>query len=186
MAAEPLPAVILAAGSGRRMGGPKALLVLEGETLLQRAARVAREAGCEPVLAVVGAWEPGPVAARCVVNPGAEEGMASSIRAGVAALPPGAPGALFLTVDQPAVDAALLRTLLDLAALDPARPAACAYGGTLGIPAVLPRRLFPDLLRLEGDRGAKPLLLREAAAALPFPAGERDLDTQADLDRETT
>ena len=44
----PLPAVILAAGSGRRMGGPKALLRLDGSTLLQRAVRAAREAGCDP------------------------------------------------------------------------------------------------------------------------------------------
>lgn len=184
MAAQPLPAVILAAGAGRRMGGPKALLVLAGETLLQRAARAAREAGCDPVLAVVGAWDPGPVAARCVVNPGADEGMASSIRTGVAALPPEAAAALLLTVDQPAVDAALLKDLLDLAARDLDRPAACAYGGTLGIPAVVPRRLFPDLLRLQGDRGAKALLLQEDPAALPFPAGERDLDTRDDLARQ--
>jgi molybdenum cofactor cytidylyltransferase len=60
---------------------------------------------------------------------------------------------------------------------------ACAYGGTLGVPAVLPRRLFPDLQALRGDRGAKAILLREGAASLPFPAGEADLDTPEDLAR---
>ncbi|MBP1773053.1 MAG: nucleotidyltransferase family protein [Holophagaceae bacterium] len=186
-------ALILAAGSGTRMGGPKAQLLLAGQTLLQRAIEVAQAAGCDPVLAVVRDGEGGaarekapgspdaPV--RLVPNPEAAEGMASSLRHGVAALPPEAEAVLLLTVDQPAVDAALLRDLLALAAREPRRPAACAYAGTLGIPAVLPRRLFPDLLALRGDRGAKAILLREQAAALPFPGGEADLDTPEDLAR---
>ena len=107
-----IPGVVLAAGSGQRMGGPKALLELDGETLLQRAARLLGEAGCSPVYAVVGNWNPGEVDAFLVLNEEAAEGMGSSIRAGVRALPPEAPAALFLTVDQPAVDAPLLRRLL--------------------------------------------------------------------------
>jgi CTP:molybdopterin cytidylyltransferase MocA len=178
-------ALILAAGAGRRMGGPKALLMMEGETLLQRAIHKARAAGCDPVIAVVGDWEPGPLAGNATVlrNPEAAEGMASSIRQGIAALPAGANAVLLLTVDQPAVDGTLLLNLLALAARAPGRPAACAYGGTLGIPAVLPRRLFSELLSLTGDRGAKAILLREPTTALPFPAGAFDLDTPGDLDR---
>ncbi len=180
-----IPAVILAAGAGRRMGGPKALLVVEGETLLQRTIRTALAAGCQTVIAVVGDWDTGPLEPGTVVvrNPGAAEGMASSIRAGIAALPSTSSVALLLAVDQPALDADQLRRLLALAAKDPDRPAACAYGGSLGIPAVLPRRLFQDLLGLHGDRGAKPILLRENAATLPFPGGESDLDTPEDLSR---
>ena len=138
-----IPAVILAAGAGRRMGGPKALLVVEGETLLQRTIRTALAAGCQTVIAVVGDWDTGPLEPGTVVvrNPGAAEGMASSIRAGIAALPSTSSVALLLAVDQPALDADQLRRLLALAAKDPDRPAACAYGGSLGIPAVLPRRL---------------------------------------------
>ncbi|WP_243300942.1 nucleotidyltransferase family protein [Geothrix oryzisoli] len=179
-----IAAVILAAGAGRRMGGPKALLRLDGETLLRRAARAALGAGCSPVVAVIGTWDPGlaGLEVQTVFNPEAQEGMASSIRLGVAALGPAVEAALLLTVDQPAVDATLLGGLLALAAVDPERPAACAYADTLGIPAVLPRRLFPELLTLRGDRGAKGLLLREGAAALPFPAGADDLDAPGDLD----
>ncbi|HJW43877.1 MAG TPA: nucleotidyltransferase family protein [Geothrix sp.] len=176
-------AIILAAGAGRRMGGPKALLRFEGETLLRRAARAALEAGCHPVIAVVGDWNPGleDLTVLSVINPEAAEGMASSIRAGIAALPPETPAVLILTVDQPAVDAVLLRRLLALAATAPDRPAACAYAGTLGIPAMLPRRCFPELLALRGDAGAKAMLLREAAQGLPFPEGARDLDSPEDL-----
>jgi molybdenum cofactor cytidylyltransferase len=177
--------VILAAGSGHRMGGPKALLMVDGESLLQRAVRMALAAGREPVIAVVGDWDIGPLDARVTVlhNSDAAEGMASSIRVGIAAQPPESEAVMILTVDQIAVDATLLRKLLALAASDPARPAACAYGGTLGVPAVLPRRLFPDLLALRGDRGAKAILLREKAAALPFPGGKTDLDIPEDLER---
>ncbi|MCM2249826.1 MAG: NTP transferase domain-containing protein, partial [Geothrix sp.] len=114
-------AIILAAGSGRRMGGPKALLQLDGETLLRRVARAALEAGCAPVMAVVGDWDPGlgGLAVRALVHPEASEGMASSLRLGLSALPPHVETALLLAVDQPAVDAALLRNLLALAARNP-------------------------------------------------------------------
>jgi molybdenum cofactor cytidylyltransferase len=180
-----IAALVLAAGEGRRMGGPKALIEFEGETLLRRAVKVALASGCSPVVAVVGTWAPGlgDLGVRSVVNAHAAEGMASSIRAGIAALPSEVRSALILTVDQPRVDAPLLRQLLALAAAEPGRPAACAYGGTLGIPALLPKRLFADLLTLRGDRGAKAILLRENAATLPFPAGGSDLDTPEDLAR---
>ena len=178
-------AVILAAGSGRRMGGPKALLCMDGETLLHRTVRAALGAGCAPVIAVIGAWDPGlgDLEVEALFNAEAAEGMASSLRVGIGALPLETQAALILTVDQPAVDAALLRRLLALAAVDPAGPAACASAGTLGIPAVIPQRLFPHLLALRGDRGAKAILLRENTATLPFPEGVTDLDTPEDLDR---
>jgi molybdenum cofactor cytidylyltransferase len=161
------------------------LLRVGDETLLRRMARVALEAGCKPVLAVVGDWAPGldDLAVQVLVNAGAAEGMASSLRLGIAALPEDVEAALILTVDQPAVDAVLLKSLLALAAKDPDRPTVCAYADTLGIPAVVPRRLFAELKSLHGEQGAKQILLRERAIALPFPEGAFDLDTPEDLDR---
>jgi len=177
-----LPALILAAGFGHRMGGPKALLTWEGETLLQRTARVALAAGCGPVLAVMGIWDPGFLdpKVQAIANPFAAEGMASSIRLGVAALPLDADGVLLLTVDQIRVDEHLLRRLLETHHAAPDRPTVCAYAGTVGIPAVFPRRLFPALLALQGDQGAKGILLREKPATLTFPGGGEDLDTPED------
>jgi molybdenum cofactor cytidylyltransferase len=178
-----IASVILAAGAGRRMGGPKALLTLGGETLLRRVARTALASGCSPVLAVVGPWDSdlGDLEVQIIFNAEATEGMASSIRAGIAALPEEVTAVLVLTVDQPAVDTRLIQRLLALARKDPGCPVACAYGGSLGIPALLPRRLFSDLLALRGEQGAKAILLRENALTLPFPEAEADLDTPEDL-----
>ena len=178
-----IAAVVLAAGSGRRMGGPKALLRLGEETLLQRAIRQARDAGCAPILAVVGSWDPGPLAAQAVVNGDPGSGMAGSIRLGIAALPPEVEAVLLLAVDQPGVPAEHLRRLRARYLASPGRPVASAYADTLGIPAILPRRLFPALGALQGDRGAKTLLLAEAADVLPCPEGAMDLDTPEDLAR---
>lgn len=184
-----IPALLLAAGSGRRMGGPKALLILGGETLLDRMIRIAATAGFGPLVVVVSDWyqeaaDPRPDLL-VVRNPHAAEGMAGSLRAGLSVLPPEATAVLILTLDQPAVDGDLLRRLQTLAMTQLDQPVACAYAGTLGVPAILPRRLFPELMALEGDQGAKAILLRQGAAALPFPEGEDDLDTPEDLARFT-
>jgi molybdenum cofactor cytidylyltransferase len=185
--------VLLAAGASRRLGRPKQLVQLGGRSLVRRAAEAALGAGCAPLFAVVGAHaaevlrELAPLAAVPVRNADWQEGIASSIRAGVAAAGAAVPacdGALLLLVDQPRVDADLLRRLL--ARFEEgggARVVASAYGGGRGVPAVFPRASFPALAALRGDRGAKPLLEAQRAEVLEvlFPGGELDLDEPADL-----
>ena len=177
-----IPAIILAAGASRRLGRPKQLVLHQGETLLRRA--VAAASACAPVVVVTGcgseamAAELAGLGVEVVFNPRWEEGMASSIRAGVKALPPGVPGALFLVCDQPAVDAALVAKLL---AAWKGEPVACAYGGVRGIPAILPARVFPGLLALEGDRGARGFLQGEDVVEVPFEQGAWDVDEPGDL-----
>ena len=190
-----VPAVLLAAGASRRLGRAKQLETLEGEPLVRRAARAALGAGCEPVVVVLGAEAEAVAAAldglalTLVRNEAWEEGMASSLGAGLAALGDAAPearGALLLLADQPAVDAALLRRLLARFEESGARRiVACAYGGGRGAPAVFPRTLFSELAALRGDRGAKPVLEAHRAEVLEvsFPEGELDVDTPADLAR---
>jgi CTP:molybdopterin cytidylyltransferase MocA len=177
-----VPAIILAAGAGQRLGEAKALVLWEGEALLQRAVRMAKAAGCHPILAVV---RPGPIPlpelpVQWVPNPAAAEGMASSIRAGLAALPANAPGTLLMTVDQVRVEASLLTQLLDCFHHHPNQPVASAYAGTLGIPAIFPKGLFSAMGRLQGDQGAKGILLQETTLRVAFPGGEDDLDQPED------
>ena len=171
-------AVILAAGASTRLGEPKQLVRLGGETLLERAVRVAREAGCEPVVVVLGAEAERVLAAcdlrgaRVVRNEQWREGMASSVRVGVAAAD-GADGVVLMTCDQPAVTAEHLRALMVSGAVT-----ASAYSGRRGVPAYFPASCFAELMRLTGDAGARELL-REASV-IDLPGGELDVDTEAD------
>ena len=145
---------------------------------------MAAAGACGPVVVVTGCRD-GEVraeleglAVEVVFNPGWEEGMASSIRAGVTALPEGSEGALFLVCDQPAVDGALVGRLLDAWA---GRPVACVYGGVRGIPAILPASAFPAMLALRGDKGARGLLQGEGVVEVAFPEGVWDVDEPGDL-----
>jgi CTP:molybdopterin cytidylyltransferase MocA len=106
-------AVILAAGFSRRLGRSKQTLVIAGETLLQRAVRTAREAGLTPIIVVVNSQAKVQVdGCILVINEQAAEGMAASIRAGIAVAQDHAvDGALLMTCDQVAVTPEHLRAL---------------------------------------------------------------------------
>lgn len=186
--AEGVPAVLLAAGGSRRLGRPKQLVRFRGEALVHRAARLALEAGFAPVLVVVGAEGEAVAAAladlpvTCVPNPQWSTGLASSLRAGIARLPSGRAGTLLLVCDQVALTVEHLVALREAFWAAPGLPAASAYGGGLGIPAVFPARLFPSLAGLQGDRGAKALLNPGPATAVLFPGGSQEVDTREDLE----
>ena len=180
-----IPALILAAGASRRLGRPKQLVLHQGSTLLRRA--VAAASPCSPILVVTGcqaeamAAELQGLAVTIVPNPDWEEGMASSIRAGLGALPEGSEGVLLLVCDQPDLDAALVGRIL---AAWHGAPVACAYAGVRGIPALLPAAAFPRLLALRGDRGARDLLKGADVVEVPFPEGAWDVDEPGDLARQ--
>jgi molybdenum cofactor cytidylyltransferase len=180
------PAIILAAGASRRLGRPKQLVEAGGQSLLRRSVRAALEV-CAPVLVVVGhqgermADHLAGLEVTLVPNPGWEEGIAASIRAGILALPPDVPGALFLVCDQVALGPRLLGDLLAARRLRPEAVITCGYGGGRGIPSWFPAARFPELLALRGDRGARALLDGEGVVEVPFPEGIRDVDLPTDL-----
>lgn len=193
MSQDCVAAVILAAGASRRLGRPKQLLRYQGETLLGRAIRLAREAALHPVIVVLGAdrekicetVETGD--AIVVINDEWQEGIASSMRAGLGALsrisPPSA-GVLFMPCDQPRLTAEHLRGLLAAFRADggPAI-AASVYSGMRGVPAVFPALVFQQLAKLSGDRGARGLLAHPPCDLMevPFEGGELDIDFPGDL-----
>jgi molybdenum cofactor cytidylyltransferase len=177
-------AIILAAGASTRLGHPKQLVELAGETLLQRSIRTAAEASLSPILLVVSPSRPDLAlhdktpAHLMVDNPNASEGMASSIRAGIAvAQNHSLLGAVILTCDQPAVTPAHLRQL----AFSPDQVTASRYAGRNGIPAYFPASAFALLLDLRGDKGARDLLTR--VQAIDLLDGDLDVDTPAELAR---
>ena len=159
-------AIVLAAGSSSRLGRPKQTLVYEGETLLDRAVRIAREAADEVVVV------------DRVLNPDADEGIASSIRAGVAAAGPDA-RILFTLCDQPRVTAEHLRALI---AFD-APIVATSYAGIAGVPAVFAPRFRDELLALRGDRGARAIIEHHRAEVhvIAFEDAAIDVDVPADV-----
>ncbi len=184
-------AIVLAAGRSARFGQPKQLLRVDARSLVVHAVDAAREGGCDPVVVVVGASseavrrELADAPVRIVLNEQWEEGVASSVRAGVAAAAalPGVRAALLLTCDQLRLTPAVVHRLLAAAAAAPGKMVASEYGGTVGIPALFDRSHFAGLLELRGESGAKQLLLRHATSVLrvPWPDGALDVDAPEDL-----
>ncbi len=172
-------ALILAAGASTRLGHPKQLLRLGSETLLDRSVRIATEAGCAPVVVVLGASE-GQIRSQCklqgvliVSHPDWSDGMGTTLSRGVREFDD-VQGILVMTCDMPAVTA---DHLCALAASE--QVTASSYGGRKGVPAYFPRDRFPQLLELKGDRGAIELLRH--AQGVELSGGEFDVDTSDDL-----
>ena len=178
-------AIVLAAGASRRLGTPKQLLNVDGETLLHRAARLALATAPAQTLVVLGADAAAMREAvadldvRSVVCDDWQRGQSASLQAGVSALDDGVEGVLVLLCDQVDLTAAHANTLLQAWHDDPTRAVASVYADVIGVPAVLPRAWFADVLRLQGDRGARDLLRRRAGEVVKIaaPALARDIDT---------
>jgi molybdenum cofactor cytidylyltransferase len=176
--------LILAAGAGRRLGRPKALVRLGGQTLAERSVRVAGALRPCWIGVVVGARAAQIASAlrrEAVALVRARrwrEGIAASLRAGFRAVPPRARRVLVFAVDQWALRPADLARLL---AVHSRGPVASAYAGTRGIPVVFPRIWRRKVATLRGDRGARALLEAMRAPAVPLAAAAKDLDTPAEL-----
>lgn len=190
---EGLACVLLAAGGSRRLGAPKQLVRRKTVPLLRRTIACAQHAlPGVPLVVVLGAQAlrlrslVRRAAPRAVVahNPRWHEGMATSLHAGMAAIPPRTQALLVVLVDQPNIDARALLRLVTAWRTHPGRPAAAAYLDRLGVPAILPRRLWRTLNEVSGDSGARALLRGTAnVTRVPMPEAELDIDTREDLER---
>jgi molybdenum cofactor cytidylyltransferase len=189
-------AVILAAGASTRMGEPKQLLELDGLPLVVRAAEAALASSAWPVVVVLGAHAEKirPALARLPVlvteNSAWPEGMASSIRAGVATLQQFSrtlDAALLALCDQPAFSADVIHQLVTTQRTTGHSIVAAHYSGRNGAPALLLREHFPVLITLTGEAGARELLNHNPlpVARVDLPALAHDLDTPADYQAAT-
>jgi molybdenum cofactor cytidylyltransferase len=194
--AEPEPekgrriaAIVLAAGRSTRMGGPNKLLAeIGGKPLVRIAVEQALASRARPVIVVTGHQRDKVEAAlagldvRFVHNPNFADGLSTSVKAGLAALPAEADGAIVCLGDMPQVTAPLIDKLT--AAFDPEKGALVVIpviDGKRGNPVVWARRFFPELMAIDGDIGARHLIGRypEAVAevALTDTAALVDVDT---------
>jgi xanthine/CO dehydrogenase XdhC/CoxF family maturation factor len=189
-AASSLHVMLLAAGSSSRFGSPKQLADIAGRPMLARTLdTVLQLERRHPVTVVLGAdverLEPlvRGASAKVAFNPDHAQGMASSIRVGLAQAPLDARGALIALADQVAVTADDLRQLVSRWEQQPDCIVAALYDDTIGVPAIFPADLFRELAELQGDRGARVLLSRypERVIGVPMPSAAQDIDTPGDL-----
>lgn len=190
--AGPVAGLVLAAGSGSRMGRPKALVRYGGELLVERACRLLAGAGCAPVVAVLGAGAEDvllvarlPAGAAPVTNRDWPSGMGSSLRVGLSALPPDTAAVVVTLVDTPHIGAEAVRRLI-AAWRTGAAAAQATYAGEPGHPVLLSRAVLAEVAATAtGDRGARDWLRAHADLVARVPCDGTgypfDLDTPDDL-----
>jgi molybdenum cofactor cytidylyltransferase len=185
-------ALVPAAGASRRMGTDKRRLPYRGRTVLEVTVNALRNGGCSPIVVVLEpdsacAALPGLAGTILVVNPHPERGMLSSIRTGLAALPPRTDAVAVLPGDHPFVPAAAVQALLaDFAARRPLLLLP-RYAGRRGHPLLIGRSLFAEAARCDDHVGLRQLLHRHPQALrelpLDFPGADDDLDQPAHRER---
>ncbi|MGH6833252.1 MAG: nucleotidyltransferase family protein [Methyloceanibacter sp.] len=191
-------AIVLAAGRSSRMAGANKLLEpIGGEPIVRRVAGIALKSGADPVIVVTGfdatriAEALHDLKVTTVHNPAFAEGLSTSLRAGLSALPPASDGALVLLGDMPEIESSDLAALMAaFAAKD--RQAICVpvRHGRRGNPVLWGAAYFAEMMRLGGDVGAKQLLAGQSERVTEVAAGSdgifADVDTPSDLARLKT
>lgn len=182
-----ISALVLAAGRATRMGQPKQLLRIAGETLVHRAARTALSAGVDDVVVVVGnaaeevCADLADLPLRTILNPDYADGMATSLRAGVRALAADSEAVVVLLADQPLLESRIVAALVERFRRSDAPLVVPLYAGRRGNPVLFARALYGELAQVSGDAGARELVaahLAEAAQVeLDEPAAQMDVDT---------
>lgn len=187
--------IVLAAGRSSRMAPRNKLLeVIDGEPMVRRVASVALASGAHPVIAVTG-HDSGAVAealrglkVRIVHNDCWAEGLSTSLRAGLGALPSECEGALICLGDMPGIEAGVLKDLMTAFAAS-GRDAICVpvRSGRRGNPVLWGKAFFVEMLTIEGDAGAKHLIERHEHDVVEVEVATDsifvDVDAPSDLRR---
>lgn len=185
--------VVLAAGYSSRMGFPKALLPLEGDTFLTRILKTLGELGFAVPIVMLGRDAPkiqpllAGTGARGRINPDPGRGQISSIKLAVRELNSSCTGCMIWPVDHPAVSASTVRVLTELFLLSEAPIVLPGYRGRRGHPAIFRRDLFEEILALPPDTGLKEVVFRHereiALVETEEPGVTEDIDTIEDYRR---
>jgi molybdenum cofactor cytidylyltransferase len=191
-----MSAMILAAGNSSRMGRAKQLLPLGHSTVLLQTIENVCAAGFDEILVVLGASAAAiqqgmPPAllesVNIVVNPAYEQGIATSLQAGLTALNPASHAVLVALGDQPFVRPATMCQIIERYRAERAKIAIPTYRGQRGNPVLLDRAVFPEAMNLQGDVGFRALFnkhLQEIVSVeVDDPAILVDLDSPADYER---
>lgn len=185
-------AVVLAAGASARLGRPKQLLPVRGKPLLEHTLSSVASSAVTGITVVLGyaavtiqeAIDFSRYRARVVVNARYAEGQSTSMRAGLDALSTEVDAALFVLGDQPLTGSGVYDAIL--AAYRHARDAIVVpvYAGAPGNPVLIPRRYWPELRRVRGDRGARDVVAAHRAELVTVEVSGTDAGTNFDVDLE--
>jgi molybdenum cofactor cytidylyltransferase len=191
-----IAAVVVAAGRSSRMGAHKLLLPLGDRPVIAQVVAAVLATSLRPVVVVVGheaarvraALPPGEF--HVIENPTYADGLATSLRAGISALPQTVAGAVVVLGDQPLITAAQLELLVNAARAAAAGIVAASYASQRGNPVYFARRYFPELLAVTGDEGGRAVITRHADALALCELGDAsaslDIDLPADYERVRT
>ena len=188
----PVAGILLAAGTSSRMGSNKLLFELHGESVLRGAARRALAGGLAPLFVVLGhqadrvRQELEGLPCRTVVNPDYEQGINTSLKAGVAALPDDVQGAMVMLSDMPFVTPEMIAALIARYRSSTAPLVISDYEGVNAPPMLYDRSLFGELLAMTGEGCGRQVVKRHRheAEVLAWPAAAlADLDVPDDYAR---
>jgi len=189
-------AIILAAGGSSRFGSPKQLARWGQQTFLERAVDVALASQAKPVIVVLGAeidqsqalLKDKPV--ELVINENWANGQSSSMKAGLAALPPNVSSVVFQLVDLPGISPDTIDALIQRYRATLAPVVWPEFEGRRGNPVLFDRSLFPELMQVKGDTGGKSLLVTYQDQAERISVGDQgilfDIDWAEDLEKYST
>lgn len=187
--------VILAAGDSTRMGYPKALLPLQSGTFLTRILETSEKAGLVRPVVVLGRAAPeirdriDMGTARTVINPDPDRGQLSSLQMALRVLSPECVGAMIWPVDQPLVSVKLIQDLSKLFLASDALIVNPVFNGKRGHPVIFRKDLFPELLDIPQQEGAKKLMSgfhhSTANLATDESGSVLDIDTPEDYEKAT-
>jgi molybdenum cofactor cytidylyltransferase len=189
-----ISAVVLAAGRSQRMGEQKLLLPVGGKAVLQRVLESALASELAEIVCVVRSFEP---LRRYVsitderllwlINYAADRGQSTSVIAGLWAIHPDSEGAMFLVGDQPMIRSDLINALIKRFKTTDALIVGPSCRGITRNPVIFRREIFPEILKLTGDRGGRVLIerYRDKTALLEWPDELPfiDIDVPADYER---
>lgn len=182
-------AIILAAGESSRFGSPKQLAGWQENNLLQHTINITESFFDKNIIVVLGAnaeliqsrLDKSDVTIE--TNNDWQSGISSSIQAGIKALPDDTEAVMILLCDQPLLEKSSLKKLISLWQQQRNSIVASEYQDTVGVPAIFPAAFFSQLEALQGDKGAKQLLIsmKERLLTVSVPEASIDIDTQNDF-----
>jgi molybdenum cofactor cytidylyltransferase len=186
---HPIAGIILSAGASSRMGTPKAMLPLNGETFLDRLIRLFSEAGIPPIVVLghqaveIQSGIQRGSEGRFVVNPDPRRGMLSSLQCGLEAVPQEAEAVMFMPVDHPNLERSTLEKLIGHFNAELAPVTVPTFQGEHGHPVLIARPLIAELLALPVTAQASDVIhrYRGQTAYIPVddPAVTSDIDDRA-------